>query len=231
MRDKESARRNLLLMRVFVSPNGDAASKFATMVREFPDIWSGRVLDIGCRSQQLKQVLPRQTKKYLGVDLSPPADVVANLGIGLPLDEGSSDTVVALDVLEHTDDIYRSFAELCRVSQKYVLIALPNLYEITIRKRVLFGQEISGKYGLPIDPPKDRHRWMFSFREAEIFMHAMAKKCGFVVAAEACLSVAGEMLWEYETWSMCFRIFFPSRTSHCLRGKATKETRGWETIV
>jgi len=173
-------------MKTLVSPNGDRG-KFVTIVREFPSVWKGRILDVGCRSQQLKQVLPQQTKDYLGVDSSPPADVVANLGIGLPLDEGYSDTVVALDVLEHTDDIYHSFSELCRVSQKYVLIALPNLYEITIRKRVLFGQEISGKYGLPIVPPKDRHRWIFSFREAEIFTHAMAKKCGFEVAEEACL--------------------------------------------
>jgi hypothetical protein len=174
-------------MKVFVSPGLESTGKFASMVRAFPDIWTGRVLDVGCRSRQLKDALPKETTDYLGLDLHPPADVVGNLGTGLPFDEASSDTVVALDVLEHTDDIYYSFAELCRVARNYVLLALPNLYEIMVRKRVFFGQPISGKYGLPVNPPMDRHRWMFSFCEAENFTHAMATKCGFEVIGEGCL--------------------------------------------
>src|SRR5690242_10840480 len=167
-------------MKTLVSPNGDNG-KFVTIVREFPYVWEGRVLDVGCRSQQLKRLLPPETKNYLGVDLSPPADVIANLGLGLPMDGGSCDTVVALDVLEHTDDIYHSFDELCRVARKYVLIALPNLYDITARKRFVFGQHISEKYGLPVSPPMDRHRWIFSFREAKKFTHVMATKHGFAI--------------------------------------------------
>ena len=174
-------------MKVFVSRNCESIDKFVSMVRAFPNIWSGSVLDVGCRSRQLKDALPQETADYLGVDLYPPADVVGNLGAGLPFDEASSDTVVALDVLEHTDDIYYSFAELCRVARNHVLLALPNLYEITVRKRIFFGQRISGKYGLPVNPPMDRHRWMFSFREAENFTHAMATKCGFEVVGEGCL--------------------------------------------
>jgi hypothetical protein len=174
-------------MKVFVSPDLESAGKFSSMVRAFPKIWNGSVLDVGCRSRELKDALPRESGDYLGVDLYPPADVVGNLGAGLPFDEGSSDTVVALDVLEHTDDIYYSFAELCRVARQHVLLALPNLYEISVRKRMLFGQPISGKYGLPVNPPTDRHRWMFSFREAEDFTHAMAIKCGFEVVGEGCL--------------------------------------------
>jgi hypothetical protein len=174
-------------MKVFVSPDGESTGKFGSIVRAFPNIWSGRVLDVGCRSLQLKNALPRENADYLGVDLYPPADVVGNLGAGLPFDEASSDTVVALDVLEHTDDIYYSFAELCRVARNHVLLALPNLYEISVRKRLFFGQPISGKYGLPVNPPTDRHRWIFSFREAENFTHAMAAKCGFEVVAEGCL--------------------------------------------
>lgn len=174
-------------MKVFVSPDLESTGKFASIVRAFPNIWSGRVLDVGCRSRRLKDALPDETADYLGLDLYPPAHVVGNLGVGLPFDEVSSDTVVALDVLEHTDDIYYSFAELCRVARNYVLLALPNLYEITVRKRIFFGQRISGKYGLPVNPPMDRHRWMFSFREAENFTHVMATKCGFEVVDEGCL--------------------------------------------
>src|SRR6266404_1363182 len=121
-------------MKVFVSPNCESMGKFVSMVRAFPNAWSGSVLDVGCRSRQLRDALPKESVNYLGVDLQPPADVVASLEEGLPFDAASSDTVVALDVLEHTDDIYNSFAELCRVARNHVLLALPNLYEISVRK-------------------------------------------------------------------------------------------------
>lgn len=174
-------------MKIFVSPDGESTGKFASMVQAFPNIWSGSVLDVGCRSRQLKDALPNETVNYLGVDLYPPADVVGNLGTGLPFDAASSDTVVALDVLEHTDDIYKSFAELCRVARRHVLIVLPNVYDITSRKRFFFGQRLSGKYGLPVEPPSDRHRWLFSFQEALSFTHTMAEKNGFAVVEEGCL--------------------------------------------
>lgn len=174
-------------MKVFVSPDAESKGKFVSMVRAFPKIWSGSVLDVGCRSRQLKDALPKETVDYMGMDLYPPADVVGNLGTGLPFDEASADTVVALDVLEHTDNIYNSFAELCRVARNHVLIGLPNLYEISGRKRFLLGQQVSGKYGLPTNPPKDRHRWFFSFREALSFTHTMAKNNGFEVIEEGCL--------------------------------------------
>jgi len=182
-------------MKIFVSPNGDSMGKFTSIVRAFPDIWSGTILDVGCRSQKLRDALPRETINYFGVDLQPPADLVASLENGLPFDAASSDTVVALDVLEHTDNIYCSFAELCRVARKYVVLALPNLYEISVRKRFLLGQRISGKYGLPTDPPNDRHRWIFTFDEALMFTHVMANKSGFKVIEEGCLTGPGRGLF------------------------------------
>jgi hypothetical protein len=181
-------------MKVVVSPNCESMGKFVSMVRAFPNAWSGSVLDVGCRSRQLRDALPKESVNYLGVDLQPPADVVASLEKGLPFDAASSDTVVALDVLEHTDDIYNSFAELCRVARNHVLLALPNLYEISVRKRFLLGQRISGKYGLPTDPPNDRHRWIFTFHEALNFTHMMAEKSGFKVIEEGCLMGPGRGL-------------------------------------
>jgi SAM-dependent methyltransferase len=174
-------------MKIIVSPDVTSSGKFVSTVRAFPKIWSGTILDVGCRSRQLKDVLPVDTVDYVGVDLYRPADVIGNLGIGLPFDEASFDTIVALDVLEHTDDIHKSFAELCRVARTHVLLCLPNLYDVKSRKRFFFGQRISGKYGLPVDPPTDRHRWLFSFRDALTFTHIMAIKCRFEVKEEGCL--------------------------------------------
>jgi SAM-dependent methyltransferase len=174
-------------MRIFILPNGDSAGKFRGMVHAFPDAWQGRVLDVGCRSGRLQDALAERDVAYCGLDLNPPATVVGDLNGGLPFGAASNDTVVALDVLEHTDDIHGSFSELCRVARRHVLVVMPNLYQLGYRVSFLMGRQPSGKYGLSADPPADRHRWLFSFREAKDFTHIMGARCGFSVVAEGCL--------------------------------------------
>lgn len=172
-------------MNVIVCPSADETGKFRGIVQAFPGVWDGRVLDVGCRSGNLRGVLSKGT--YCGLDVYPPADVIGNVGAGLPFKDVSFETVVALDVLEHTDDIYEAFRELCRVAREYVLITLPNAFEIKLRLKFLLGKQFSGKYGLPLEPPADRHRWIFSFQEAMAFTHAWAQRCGYAVQADGCL--------------------------------------------
>ena len=43
------------------------------------------------------------------------------------------------------------------------------------------------KYGLPTEPPADRHRWLFSWNEAKQFTHVLGQKNGFIVLEEGCL--------------------------------------------
>ncbi len=174
-------------MDVFVAPGSDEMGKFRGVVAVFPHVWDGFVLDVGCRSGKLKLALCHRNVRYCGLDLKPPASVVGNLESGLPFSGEAFDTVVALDVLEHTDDIYGSFRELCRVSRKFVVISLPNGYEIGGRLRFLLGRTLSGKYGLPQKPPGDRHRWLLSFAEAKDFCTCWAERSGFRVLAECCL--------------------------------------------
>jgi hypothetical protein len=174
-------------MRVFVAPDRDEMGKFRGVVRSFPELWGGSVLDIGCRSRNLERALPAAHGRYCGLDIVPPADVVGNLEAGLPFEGESFDTVVALDVLEHTNGIHGAFGELCRVSRRHVLLTLPNAYDVTWRIRFLLGARLSGKYGLPVDPPPDRHRWFFGLRDARRFAGALAGRSGFRVAHEGCL--------------------------------------------
>ncbi len=173
-------------MRVFVCPSRDEIGKFRGIVAAFPEIWEGLVLDVGCRSASLQRVLPNSKVRYFGLDLFAPADIVGNLEKGLCFQNESFDIVVALDILEHTDNIYKAFSELCRVSRKYVLITLPNAYDVRTRIKFLMGGPISGKYGLPVEPPNDRHRWLFSLREAQIFTGTLGERYGFEVI-EGCL--------------------------------------------
>ncbi len=170
-------------------PQGDEIGKFRGIIGAFPHIWGDRVLDIGCRSRNLGVVLKQAQPNalYCGLDLYPPADIVANLEKGLPFKDKSFDVVVALDVLEHTDDIHASFLECCRVAARFVAITLPNAYELRGRLKFLMGMPLSGKYGLPINPPSDRHRWLFSWKEAKSFVHALSARVGFKVVADGCL--------------------------------------------
>lgn len=173
-------------MKVFVTPSRDEIGRFVGITHAFPKIWEGKVLDVGCRSEGFKRALYDQNVYYKGLDLSQPADIIGNLEIGLPFSNESFDVVVALDVLEHTNNIYHSFNELCRVARKYVVIALPNIYDIRFRAKFLKGHPLSGKYGLPAEPVADRHRWLFSFKEARSFCHHRANLHGFKILDEGC---------------------------------------------
>lgn len=173
-------------MKVFVARSIGDIGKFQAVVRAFSSIWHGRILDVGCRSRRLKSLISPDVS-YFGLDLLPPADLIANLELGLPFGDGEFDVVVALDVLEHTNNFHASFAELCRVSCKYIVLSLPNAYDIKSRVRFTSGKPISGKYGLPAYYQLDRHRWLFPLEEASQFCHVVGPAHGFVLHTEGAL--------------------------------------------
>ena len=154
-------------------------SKFYAVKESFPNIWNGSVLDVGCRRGELKQVLSDTISEYCGLDIFPPADIIASIEDILPFPTNQFDTVVALDVLEHTNHFHIAFAELCRVARHYIVISVPNCYEIIMRLKFLVGLPTCGKYGLPIEPQMDRHRWLFSFEDAQHFFSIVSSQHGF----------------------------------------------------
>jgi 2-polyprenyl-3-methyl-5-hydroxy-6-metoxy-1,4-benzoquinol methylase len=165
-------------------PGGSAYDKASGLVAAFDGLWSGTVLDVGCRTMELSKALAGHEVSYLGLDVRPPADIVADLDAAIPLDDQSVDLVVALDVLEHTNDLHHAFAELCRVARSHVLISLPNCYEIRLRTAIARGRPLGDKYGLPVEPPADRHRWFFSLDDARRFCSQRAAAEGWQVADE-----------------------------------------------
>ena len=166
---------------------GDDQVRLSGVVRAFPQIRDGLLLDVGCRRGS-GQALPRDRNlRYYGLDRVGTADVLADLAQGLPCVDEGVDIVLALDVLEHVDDIHAAFAEVCRVAGRLVAITLPNVYELKGRWRFLRGSPLSGKYGLPEEVPPDRHRWIFSLGDARRFCRESGARCGFSVSAETCL--------------------------------------------
>ena len=100
-----------------------------------PDVQS--LLDVGCRDAILRQHIRPQIK-YTGVDIAPGPNVdkIANLEDGLPFADREFDAVVALDLLEHTNNIWFAFDELVRVARRQVFIVLPNVYHWSSRVRL-----------------------------------------------------------------------------------------------
>jgi 2-polyprenyl-3-methyl-5-hydroxy-6-metoxy-1,4-benzoquinol methylase len=153
------------------------------LVKNFGEFLSGSVLDVGCGNSNLRQLLSTRCQ-YTGIDLFGNPDIVVNLEERLPFENKSYDTIVALDVLEHVDRIYHLIDEVCRVSRKYIVLSLPNMYEITFRAKYLFGKRLSEKYGLPINCPADRHKWLVSYEDARNFVHSKAKENKFNIVRE-----------------------------------------------
>ena len=155
--------------------------KIKIIVNLFPDIFKGNVLDVGCGDGYLKKLIPG---KYLGIDKFGKPDIQMDISKGLPFPKEGFDTVVAFDVLEHVDDIHFIFDELCRVSKKWVIITLPNIYELRFRVAFLLGKPLSEKYILTENPPLDRHRWIFSLNEARSFVKKRASSNNFEIFDE-----------------------------------------------
>lgn len=142
------------------------------------------VLDIGCRKGELREHLPEEGH-YVGLDLAPPADVIASAEDPLPFDDASFESVVLADVLEHLNDPHRALDEAMRVGRRSVVVLLPNLF--TLVSRIYFaalGRMPGQKYAFGPDPEVDRHRWIMNFDQAATFTAGRAALANWHVARE-----------------------------------------------
>lgn len=169
------------------------------------------LLDVGCRDGILKSYLP-DSVAYAGVDLFPGEHVLktCNVEEGLPFADDEFDAVVALDLLEHTDNIWFTFDEFARVASKQVMVVFPNMYHWRNRQRFLLGKE-QDKYRLPPKPIVDRHRWLTSYDASVDFMQAMAKKHGFELETSIALDERANT-----ARSFFARFFSPNFMAHAV---------------
>ena len=150
------------------------AARSEYLARRFRDYLHGALLDVGCDRAVLRGLLP--DVDYTGVDVAGEPDITLNLEQvdRLPFEDGAFDCVVCSDVLEHLDNLHHVFAELVRVARGHLVVSLPNNWA-NARRPVGRGKGGIGHYGLPAEPPADRHKWFFSLSEAAAFFAEQAR--------------------------------------------------------
>lgn len=146
-----------------------------------------RLLDVGCRDCALKSRI-QDMADYEGADLfqndARTVDHVVDVSRGLPMEDGSFDVVVALDLLEHLDDLQAGLSELLRVSRHHVIIMLPNMAHMTYRMSFLRRGYLNDKYILKFNQGQDRHRWITTGSTSLEFADTFARSVGVQVNTE-----------------------------------------------
>lgn len=158
-------------------------SRTEFVARRFAPYLQHRVLDVGCFEAPLRRLLPGA--QYVGVDFCGAPDVYLDLdrAQSLPFGDKAFHCVICIEVLEHLDNLHRMFDELVRTSGRYVIVSLPNCWR-DARVRIERGSGSFLHYGLPPEPPLDRHKWFFSLEQAQAFLRAKAAQHGLCVVEE-----------------------------------------------
>ncbi len=90
----------------------------------------GRVLDVGCGVGALKKYLHEDLRDgYIGLDTDGLVEARGSV-YNLPFKSGSFDTVTMLEVLEHLERPIDALREVTRVSDKWVILSVPNPWNI-----------------------------------------------------------------------------------------------------
>ena len=133
-------------------------------------------LDVGCRECDLKSVLA-DDKDYYGCDLFQYKGMVKYVGNIVSIEiEDKFDSVVALDVLEHVDNLHELMDKLFSLSDKYIIVSLPNIYDIHHKYLFLRHNTLGGKYVFETTGSLDRHRWVMNYDEIYDFYKFYAEK-------------------------------------------------------
>ncbi len=157
-------------------------SRHAFIAKKFSNYLNESVLNIGGGGKKhlLKYIKP---DKYTEIDISGNPDLLIDLDSQhpIPFEDNHFETIICTEVLEHLEEFHRVFSELVRISKKHIIISLPNAWRgfSALKKQIIYNGKDGragidvGKYrkfyGLPLNKPLDRHRWFFSYSEAEEF--------------------------------------------------------------
>jgi len=154
-------------------PSREARSRY--VAKRFQTYLSDSLLDVGCFEAPLRDIL--EGVEYTGIDVAGKPDIRLNLEncTRLTFATGAFHCVLCIDVLEHLDNMHAIFDEIIRVAKHYIIISLPNCWRHA-RRPIERGRGTFAHYGLPVDPPMDRHKWFFNYTQAREFLERQSQK-------------------------------------------------------
>jgi SAM-dependent methyltransferase len=83
-------------------------------IRSYAHLLKGRLLDVGCGTKPYRRFLA--CENYIGIDNSSGIDTDARASVtSLPFSDGSFDSIISSEVLEHVPEPQDAVNELCRV--------------------------------------------------------------------------------------------------------------------
>lgn len=134
------------------------------------------LLDVGCRDCILRKYLNEEIV-YAGNDLFQNNEgSVRFVGdINKISFSETFDCVTAIDILEHVEDPYSLFDKLLSIGNKYLVINLPNCYDLKSKIKFVFKGDLGEKYKFGVENSLDRHRWLMSYRDIINFYSHKAK--------------------------------------------------------
>ena len=106
-------------------------------IEELARLCAGTVLEVGCNDGFLTQCIRERGLEVTGVEISLPAIAQAKAQFGedfpivhgdackLPFGDGTFDTVVGGEILEHLENPGTGLAEMFRVARQQVILSLP----------------------------------------------------------------------------------------------------------
>lgn len=154
-------------------PSREARSRY--VAKRFQTYLSDSLLDVGCFEAPLRDIL--EGVEYTGIDVAGNPDIRLNLEncTRLTFATDAFHCVICIDVLEHLDNMHAIFDEIIRVAKHYIIISLPNCWR-DARRPIERGRGTFAHYGLPVDPPIDRHKWFFNYTQAREFLERQSQK-------------------------------------------------------
>lgn len=132
-------------------------------------------MDIGCDQAVIRTIL--QNQDYTGVGMTEEAAVKMNLEdpAGLPFADGTWNSVLCLDTLEHLNNLHLMCDEVFRVASEHVIVSLPNCW-VAARRSIAKGSGTIHQYGLTASPVQDRHKWFFNTEDACGFLQSQTRR-------------------------------------------------------
>ena len=164
--------------------------------RILPNYSSNSILDIGCGDGIVSQHLPGGCR-YTGLDITeaciyeqrhdnPKIRYVLTEQIpDLISSEGPWDTILLLDVIEHTRKFTNLFELALTHSGKQVVVSLPNELFFLDRIRMLLGHELNAhSLDLVGRPEGFKHQFIVNIAKARELLSTKAKENGFALTEE-----------------------------------------------